>query len=265
MTDQQPPSPPVGGPTGWRRLGRAAAPRISRGQLVAAALCGLLGFGAVVQVRLIDSDDALRTARESDLIVILDNLTQRTARLQAEADELRAARDRLAGSKDQRRAALAEAEQRLAALGILAGTLPAEGPGITLTISDPAGEVDSSVLLDAVQELRDAGAEAMQVEGGRGGTEPARVRVVASTSFVDRGGRVVVGGVPLFPPFRLVAVGEPRTMSTALGIPGGVLESLSERGADGTVQQRTAVVVSALRRPSDPQYARPAPAGTGSP
>jgi uncharacterized protein YlxW (UPF0749 family) len=244
---------------GWRRLGRAAVPRGSRGQLVAALLCAVLGFGAVVQVRLVDSDDALRSARESDLVVILDNLSQRAARLQSEAEELRAARERLVGSKDQRRAALAEAEQRMQALGILAGTLPAVGPGITLTISDPRREVDSTALLDAVQELRDAGAEAMQLEGGRLGPGDASVvRVVASTSFVDRGRRVLVDGTPLLPPYRLLAVGEPRTMATALGIPGGVLESLSERGAEGTVAQRKLVRVSALRRPSEPEYARPA-------
>lgn len=265
----EPPAAPSddrgGESTGWRRLVRAAAPRGSRGQLVAALLCGLLGFGAVVQVRLIDSDDALRSARESDLIGILDNLTQRTDRLQAEAAELRSARDRLTGGSDQHRAALAEAEERMNALGILAGTLPAEGPGISLTVTDPGGEVDSTVLLDAVQELRDAGAEAMQVEGGPLAAEHPRVRVVASTYFVDRRGHVVVDGTPLDPPYRVLAVGDPRTMATALDIPGGVLESLTELGAVGTVTRREQVAVSALRRPSTPEYARPAPGSTSGP
>ena len=58
---------------------------------------------------------------------------------------------------------------------------PATGPGIELTISDPNGKVGPDVLLDALQELRDAGAEAVEISSLDG---PA-VRVVASTSFVD--------------------------------------------------------------------------------
>ena len=61
------------------------------------------------------------------------------------------------------------------------GPRPASGPGITLEISDPQGQVTAAVLLDTLQELRDAGAEAMQIDS---------VRVVASTSFVDGTGGV---------------------------------------------------------------------------
>jgi uncharacterized protein YlxW (UPF0749 family) len=238
----------------WRRLGSAMRPRATRGQALAAVLLALLGFGAAVQVRLIDSEDSLAAARQSDLVGILDNLSERGERLRSEVGELRATRDELAGGTDQRRTALEEAEQRLDTLGILAGTLPAQGPGVELTITDPRGEVDAAVLLDAVQELRDAGAEAMQV-----GT----ARVTARTYFVDRGGTVEVDGRAVSPPYRLLAVGDPRTMATALGIPGGVVETVEERGATATVTQREQVTVSALRPVSTPEYARPAPGGGG--
>lgn len=240
--------------TAWRRLGAAMRPRATRGQALAAVLLALLGFGGAVQVRLIDSDDRLAAARQSDLVGILDNLAERGERLRSEVSELRATRDELTGGTDQRRTALEEAEQRLDTLGILAGTLPAQGPGVEVTITDPRGEVDAAVLLDAVQELRDAGAEAMQV-----GT----VRVTARTYFVDRGGTIEADGTPLAAPYRLRAVGDPRTMATALGIPGGVVETVEERGATATVTQREQVTVSALRPVSTPEYARPAPGGGG--
>ena len=48
-------------------------------------------------------------------------------------------------------------------LGILAGTKPAEGPGISLRIDDPRSQVDAAQVLDTIEELRDAGAEAIQL------------------------------------------------------------------------------------------------------
>ena len=66
------------------------------------------------------------------------------------------------------RAALAETQRRAKVLGILAGTLPATGPGVVVAITDPQGKVRANVVLTVVQELRDAGAEALQIEGGGG-------------------------------------------------------------------------------------------------
>ncbi len=52
--------------------------------------------------------------------------------------------------------------------------MAAQGPGITLTVEDTKGTVEADMLLDAIQELRAAGAEAIQVND---------VRVVADTYF----------------------------------------------------------------------------------
>jgi len=238
------------GRTPWQRLLRAVLPRGTRAQLLAAVLCGLLGFGAAVQVRLIDSESSLRGARQSDLIGILDTLSQRADRLRSEVNDLRTTRDQLSGGADQRKVALSQARQQLQTLGILAGTLPAQGSGVQVTVSDPEHHVEAADILDAVEELRDAGAEAIQID---------TVRVVASTYFTDQDHQVQADGTPLQRPFRIVAVGDPETMATALGIPGGVEETLQENGASVSVTQRDQVTVSALRPVSTPEYARPAP------
>ena len=122
------------------------------------------------------------------------------------------------------------------------------------------------MLLDALQELRDAGAEAVQLDGPvrpGGGTngETASVRVVASTSLLDSAEGVIVDGVVLRPPYRFAVVGEPATLASALGIPGGVIDTVEQRGGTATVEQRDLVTVDALRPLTEPQYARPAPSG----
>ena len=50
---------------------------------------------------------------------------------------------------------------------VLNGSVPATGPGLRVTVQDPEGGVTAGVLLDAIQELRGAGAEAIEVDGVR--------------------------------------------------------------------------------------------------
>ncbi len=138
---------------------------------------------------------------------------------------------------------------------MLAGTVAADGPGLVLTLTDPTGEVGADDLLDALEELRDAGAEAVQVEGS-GGTGP--VRVVASTSFLERDGGVEVDTALLRPPYVYTVVGDPATLAAALAIPGGVTDSVEQQGGSVTVERRPSVVVGALRPLERPRYARPA-------
>jgi len=225
-------------------------PRATRAQAIIAGLFVLLGFGLALTVRSTAQSDGLSTARESDLIRILDDLTARNDRLAAEQRDLQSTRDRLASGTAGSDAALQQARQQAATLGILAGTLPATGPGLQMRIDDSGHKVDAAALLDAVQELRDAGAEALQINS---------VRVVAATSLVDQPSGVVVDGTALSPPYEILAIGDPRTMSTALKIPGGVVESLLGVGGQTTVLERDTVDITALRVPSTLQYASPSP------
>lgn len=237
-----------------RRLLRAMVPRATRSQVLAGLLCGLLGFALVVQVTQ-NSEADLGSLRQSDLVRLLDDASERSDRLAAEEAELAATRDELLSGSNARQAAQEAAQKQVAALGVLAGTAPATGPGIRLTISDPDGALRSSVLLNAVQELRDSGAEAIQVND---------VRVTATTFFTDSTDGIQVGGQRVHSPYVVLVIGEPRTLSTAMAIPGGVVRSIESAGGRATVEERDEVLVDALRRLAPPEYARPASPAEGS-
>lgn len=231
-------------------------PRVNRAQVVVALLCALFGFALAVQVGSSGSDAARRAARPEDLARILDDLGARSDRLRAEVDQLRVTRDRLASGADRSRAALAETERRAQELGILAGTLPAAGSGVVFTITDPQRKVRANVVLDAVQELRGAGAEALQIAG----TGPSAVRIVAATAFLDNpAGGLTVAGDRLLPPYRLTAIGEPATLVPALRIPGGVVDAVAAvPGATSGIATPATARVAALHRIGASRYARPA-------
>ena len=258
------PGPRPGRPeAGGGRLRRMMTPRLRRVDLSVAVLLVVLGFAAVVQVRATQEDGPLANARQEDLVQILDELANRNDRLRAEVSALERTRADLSSGTGTTQAALIETRRRTQLLGVLAGTVAATGPGLRLTIGDPDGTITADVLLGALEELRAAGVEAAQLEGPVSMGEPADrpvVRVVASTSFVDaEQGGVEVDGVLLRPPYRFTVVGEPATVETALGIPGGVVDVVEGRGGRAVVVRDQDVLVGALRPLTPPRYARPAP------
>jgi len=220
-----------------------------RAGMLIGLLCLLLGFALVVQVRSTTDASGLGAARQEDLVSILDDLSAREDRLRQDIATQEELRDRLVSGDDQSDTALAEALLREQQLAILAGTVAAEGPGIELTVSDPGAEVGPEVLLNAIQELRAAGAEAMQV---------GDVRIGVSSAVTGRAGLLVIDGIELTAPYTIRAIGDPQTLEIALNIPGGVVNAVSRAGGEATIEQQDAVVVSALRPVDDPEYARPA-------
>ena len=210
----------------------------------------MLGFALVVQLRTTRESAPFSSARQEDLGRILEDLNARGERLRLEIEDLERTLDRLTSGADRDGAALEESRRRRDVLRILAGTVAATGPGVEITINDPEHAVTSDVLLDTVQELRDAGAEAIQVNG---------VRVSAATWFTDVDGRIVCDGADLRAPYEFRAIGDPHTLADAMEIPGGVVDVVGTRnGASVDVAERPLVSVDALRPVSTPRYARAA-------
>jgi uncharacterized protein YlxW (UPF0749 family) len=229
--------------------------RRSTARWLVALLCGVLGFALVTSAHTNRSPTTLETARPDDLVRILDGLTGQQDRLRQQADTLSASVQRLQSGRDAAAAALADAQRQVDALGILAGTTPAYGPGITLTLADPAHRLKADTLLDAVEELRDAGAEAIQV---------GAVRVVASTPFTDGRSGVLAGATALAAPYVLTAIGDAHTLDEAMRIPGGVVDAVAQDGATATIALPGTVSVTALRAPTADRYARPVPSAAAT-
>jgi uncharacterized protein YlxW (UPF0749 family) len=219
---------------------------------LAAALIGLLtlvlGFALAVQVRSAGTDEALAAGREEDLVRILDDLGTSEERLRARIAEQRAALEQLSSTDSRSAAALDEAQEQAEAIGILNGTVAATGPGLTMTIRDPADEVRVADLLDAVQELRGAGAETMQIDD---------VRVGVSTAVTGDPGSLLVDGRPVSSPYEFVVIGDPDNLEPALNIPGGVVQRIGNRGGSVVIEAADEVTVDALRPLDEPQYASP--------
>lgn len=233
------------------RLGRAMI-RPGKAQVIAAVLLFLVGFGAVLQIRANSAEDAYRNARREDLILLLDGLSNRSEQLEDEIAELQRTRDDLQSGTTRSRAAREQLEKELEVTSILAGTAPAQGPGIRMRISDPLNKIDGDILLSAVEELRDAGAEVIEINDS--------VRVVASTWFGGAGDQLVADGKPVSRPITISVIGDPHSLEEAARFRGGIVSEITgpRIGGEVDIDQLDKLVISSLHQAEPNQYARPA-------
>ncbi len=225
----------------------------TRGQLVVALLLALVGFAGITQVQSHEADDRYAGLREQDLIDVLNGLAGTTQRAQSEIARLEATRDDLLSDTNARQTALTQAQEQAAALRILAGLVPVTGPGIRVTVKELEGRVRIDSMIDMVQELRTAGAEAMQING--------QVRVVAQTSFEDTEGGLLVSGQLLSPPYVVDVIGDPDTLAGAITFRAGPSDQLEQAGAEVTLDQLDLPGHRERRRGRGPRVrpARPVP------
>jgi len=227
---------------GRERLRRAALSRPSRSQIIVAVLLAALGFAAAVQVRDSGGRGTYEGLRESELIEILDGLTGTAERARDEIARLEDTQSRLKSETSAQQAALEEAQQRARTLNIMAGYVKVTGPGLRITITPGADAVSVGALLDSVQELRTAGAEAIEFND--------QVRVVAQSHFDSSNGVITLDGVTLEAPYVIEVIGDPHVLRTGMTFSGGPAETLElDDGANVEIEDVSAVDIESVRAP----------------
>ncbi len=121
------------------------------------------------------------------------------------------------------------------------------GAGIRVSV---AGAITGDALEQLLNELRNAGAEAIAI---------GDVRIVAGIVPNGPSDNVMVGGKPLAAPVELLAIGQPQSLAGSLTRAGGPIAQLGARFPDAviTVTAEDLVVVPATDRSLAPVLGRP--------
>ena len=225
------------------RLGRSLL-RPGRGQVIAAVILCVVGMAGVMQIRSNATDDAFANARREDLIQLLDGLGAESRRLESEVAELRADQGPAAVRRRHPAGRPARRPQHRVDGAVDPGRHGA-GRGSRDPDADRRPEIARStptVLLDAVEEMRDAGAEVIEVND--------TVRVVGSTWFGTDGDRARVDGKPVSRPITLEVIGDPHSLEEAARFRGGIVSEITGPRIGGQVQidRGQPVVIDVLAR-----------------
>ena len=223
-----------------------------RGQLIVGSLLLVTSLLVVWTLRSQASRPDYSNLRRDDLVQLLDNLTAETRRLEGEVRELSASRDELRSGVAGAQQADEEAQRRIVRLQIIAGTIPAHGPGIRITIEDPNSQVSPELLLDALEEMRDAGGEVIEFND--------TVRVVTGTWIGrDQEDRIIVDGSVITTPIHIDVIGDAATLEAGARFRGGLVSQVEGSRVQGrvTISQEEDLQINSTVTPEQPRFAKP--------
>ena len=194
-----------------------------RSLLSVTAVAAILGLLIVVQLHGQAGGSELQSKSAQELTQIVaqqstsnDGLVAEVATLQNQLAELRADQSSGATSVDQ-------IQSELGRIRAWSGLDAISGKGVKITVS---GEVDAASVDALLNELRNAGAEAIAIED---------IRVIARTSVGGVPGSLDVDGTLLRDPFTVRAIGRPETLVGSLTRVGGIIAQLSATNPAATV------------------------------
>jgi uncharacterized protein YlxW (UPF0749 family) len=212
-----------------------------------AAVTFLLGVLVVTQLRTQSSGTPFAGLSSQDLTVRVANLDDRNDQLRLETANLERELSTIQQNTQRGDASVDELRADLRRVRLYAGIDPATGPGVSITVHGP---IDGGGLDDLVNELRNAGAEAMALDG---------VRLVPGIVALGPPGAVSLHGRTLADPFTIDAIGAPDKLTGSLTRSGGIIAQLSatqpEVSVDVTPLDR--IGVPATDRQLVPAHGRP--------
>lgn len=221
--------------------------RRGRNQLTIAAVTFLLGLLVVVQARTQAGSSAFAGLSSQDLTILVANLDERNDQLRTEVATLERELGVLTQNSRRGDASVDELRADLRRVRLYAGIDPAIGPGVSIVVRGP---IDGAGVETLVNELRNAGAEAMAID---------TVRLVPGVVAVGPAGAVSVENVALDDPFTLDAIGAPDKLTGSLTRPGGIIAQLSVTQPDVIIEVTPldTIDVPATDRDLVPGHGRP--------
>lgn len=204
-----------------------------RNQVTIAAVAFLLGLLVIVQLRTQASGAAFTALSSQDLTVLVANLNARNDQLRREVASLEIELATLRGNTQRGEASLDELRADLRRVRLYAGIDPATGPGVIIVARGP---IDGSAVEDLVNELRNAGAEAISI-----GT----TRLVPGVVVEGGPGDVTVDGIAVPDPFEIAAIGPPDKLTGSLTRSGGIIAQLAATQPDAIVDVTPVEVILA--------------------
>ncbi|WP_022867806.1 DUF881 domain-containing protein [Schaalia vaccimaxillae] len=213
--------------------------------LLLLVICAALGFALVTQVRA-QREDPLESLAEEDLVVLLNELNTQEDALRIQRNELQSQLASLEAASSQQEAAQEAARTAQQQARISAGQAAVTGPGVVMNVVDNQASLTSTQFVMTLGELRNAGAEAIELNGHR---------LTVRSSFVSDESGIEVDGHKITSPYQWRVIGASGTISTALEIQAGSAAQMRAKGATVSISEEDSVLIESTVEPLVPQYA----------
>jgi uncharacterized protein YlxW (UPF0749 family) len=178
---------------------------------VVALLIGVLGVG---QLNSQARPSEITSLSAQELSTLIETLTTRNRELRTGLADIREQLREYEVSGPQGQSALQVSREDLRRITAFGGLAAVDGQGIEMEVD---GGLDAIGLNDLINELRNAGAEAIAVDG---------VRITARSVAVQGPRSLEINGSDVGRRFTLRAIGSPDGLLSAMERPGGIISQL---------------------------------------
>ena len=220
--------------------------RIAQLSMTGVAL--LIGLLLVGQLRSQARPTEISSLSAQDLSTLIETLSNRNRELRSGLSDVRGQLREYQLAEPQGQSALGVSREDLRRIAAFSGQTGVIGQGLILRVN---GELDPIAVNDLLNELRNAGAEAIAVD---------QIRITARSVCVLGAGTLEIDGIQIGRSFTIQAVGDPDGLLTALQRPGGIISQLKlfvNATIDATQSQ--SVEIPATRQNLEPKVARTVP------
>lgn len=197
--------------------------RRMRNRLSMTAVAVILGLLVVAQLRSQAADSSLSQQSAQDLTLLVANLNTQNEQLRTEISGLEQQARDLSDARSRGEGAAGQLRTDLDRIQGWAGLRAVEGPGVSIRISGPIG---GDGIEDLLNELRNAGAEALAVED---------IRIVPGTVVTGAAGALSVENTALPASLEIRAIGSPQILTGSLTRAGGIIAQLRVGYPDATI------------------------------
>lgn len=166
--------------------------------------------------------NSLSSQKTEDLVSMVKSLNEKRTSLESEVQELTKTKRSLDEKKLAGSGLITNLENELKHLQVINGTIPVEGPGITITITGDSNLM-SLDLIDLVNELWVSGAETIAINDYRINNNT----VISQAEDANHRLVITVNDAPLLSPVIIKAIGNPDTLEKGLTFTGGIIDNLN--------------------------------------
>ncbi len=202
--------------------------RVAQATLFAVAM--LIGLLAVGQLNSQARPIEISRLSATELSTLIETLTARNRELRSGLADIREQLRQYEVSGPQGESALQVSREDLRRITAFGGLAAVDGQGILMNVD---GNLDAIALNDLINELRNAGAEAIAVDG---------IRITARSVATEGPRAMELDGVEVGEQFTLRAIGSPDGLLAAMERPGGIISQL-KLFIKATIQIRQAEAV----------------------
>lgn len=207
---------------------------IKKGKITMTVIIGIMCFILVyvmfMQFKVVNQTDitSLTTKRESELREELDSWQ---SKYEDTANQLEQAKTNLEEYKnkiDDTQAASELLDKELQQTDLYLGKTDVEGAGIIINLSDGTSNIIAEDLINLMNELKTAEAEAISVNGQR---------VTNLTEFADVDSYIVVNGTRLSSPYTIQVIGNQKYLESGITAKGGFSDDMTSNGKNISITE----------------------------